>query len=352
MGRKKEWLMLGTGLLVGLALGPTAAHATEEWFKATPSTQTFIVNGQTVDLEAYAIHGNNFIMLRDIGKAVGFDVSYDAQFNAAVIDSSKPYFDDEVAMVEQNNIQVSAEPLADIGTDYTQEINPTVFTPTLTRELYNAVRTSMEYKENILTGASGKVRLPDGVDTEQVSNLLAKISIQPVYEVGMNNDGTYYCDLHTSEANERAKQSATPFLDHIKNLTDREKVTEMVYYVADHITYAIKYPYPDQVFGQDGQVEGCCMAYAYSFKTLCDLTDIPCILVSSPTHQWNQVYVDGRWWTVDVTGDDAGDETDREYWTILHDPAEMQGWDYVDSIPEITMFAKEVLAPGSTKQSQ
>ena len=91
------------------------------------------------------------------------------------------------------------------------------------------------------------------------------------------------------------------------------------------------------------------MAYAYSFKTLCDLADIPCIFVSSPTHQWNQVNVDGRWWAVDVTSDDAGDETDREYWTILHDPAEMQGWGYVDSIPEITMFAKELLVPGSTK---
>lgn len=348
MSRKKEWLLLGTGLLVGLALGPTAAHAAGEWFKATPSTQIFIVNGQTVDLEAYTIHGNNFVMLRDIGKTVGFDVSYDALFNAAVIDSSKPYIDDTAA-VEQDSTQASAEPLTDAGADYTQEVNPKVFTPALTREIYNAVRASMEHADSILAGTSGKVRLPEEISTEQVNNLLAKISIQPIYELGRDSTGAYFCDIHTSEANERANQSVAPFLNRIKNLTDREKVTEMAYYVADHITYAIKYPYPDQVFGQEGQVEGCCMAYAYSFKTLCDLADIPCIFISSPTHQWNQVYVDGHWWAVDVTGDDAGDETDREYWTILHDPAEMQGWDYVDSIPEITMFAKELLVPGSTK---
>lgn len=348
MSKKKDWLLLGTGLLVGLALGPTAAHAAEEWFKATPSTQIFIVDGQTVDLEAYAIHGNNFVMLRDIGKTVGFDVSYDAQFNAAVIDSSKPYIDDTAA-VEQIGTQASAEQLTDAGADYTQEVKPTVFTPALTREIYNAVRASMEHADSILAGTSGKVRLPEEISTEQVNNLLAKISIQPIYELGRDSTGAYFCDIHTSEANERAYQSVAPFLNRIKNLTDREKVTEMAYYVADHITYAIKYPYPDQVFGQEGQVEGCCMAYAYSFKTLCDLAGIPCVFVSSPTHQWNQVYIDGRWWAVDVTGDDAGDETDREYWTILHDPAEMQGWDYVDSIPEITIFAKELLIPGSTK---
>lgn len=348
MSRKKDWLLLGTGLLVGLALGPTAAHAAEEWFKATPSTQIFIVNGKTVDLEAYAIHGNNFVMLRDIGKAVGFDVSYDAQFNAAVIDSSKPYIDD-MAAVEQSSTQASAEPLTDVGGDYTQEVNPTVFTPALTREVYNAVRASMEHKDSILAGTSGKVRLPEEINTEQVNNLLAKISIQPIYELGIDGTGANFCDIHTSEANERAKQSVAPFLDQIKSLSVQEKVIEMAYYVADHITYAIKYPYPDQVFGQKGQVEGCCMAYAYSFKTLCDLADIPCIFVSSPTHQWNQVYVDGCWWAVDVTGDDAGDEMDREYWTILHNPAEMQGWDYADSIPAVTMFAKELLVPGSTK---
>ena len=349
MGRKKDWLLVGTGLLVGLMLGPTAAHAAEEWLKATPSTQIFIVNGQTVDLEAYAIHGNNFVMLRDIGKAVGFDVSYDAQFNAAVIDSTKPYFDDESASVAPSTPQTSAEPLTDASTDYTQGVNTAVFTPTLSREVYNAVKASMEHEASILAGTGGRVRLPEGIDTEQVNNLLAKVSIQPIYELGKDSTGTYFCDIHTSDANERAKQSVAPFLDRIEGMTDREKVVEMAHYVADHITYAIKYPYPDQVFGQEGQVEGCCMAYAYSFKTLCDLADIPCIFVSSPTHQWNQVYVDGHWWVVDVTGDDAGDETDRECWTILHDQAEMQGWDYVDSIPEITMFAKELLVPGSTK---
>ena len=349
MSRKKDWLLVGTGLLVGLMLGPTVAHAAEEWLKATPSTQIFIVNGQTVDLEAYAIHGNNFVMLRDIGKAVGLDVSYDAQFNAAVIDSPKPYFDDESALVVPSTPQTSAEPLTDASTDYTHGANTAVFTPTLTREVYNAVKASMEHEASILAGTSGRVRLPEGVDTEQVNNLLAKVSIQPIYELDKDSTGTYFCDIHTSDANERAKQSVAPFLDRIEGMTDREKVIEMAYYVADHITYAIKYPYPDQVFGQEGQVEGCCMAYAYSFKTLCDLADVPCVLVSNPLHQWNMAYVDGHWWDVDVTANDTGDNMDREYWHILTPASERFGDVYRDAIPEITEFAKELLAPGSTK---
>ena len=43
----------------------------------------------------------------------------------------------------------------------------------------------------------------------------------------------------------------------------------------------------------------------------------------SPNHEWNMVYVDGRWWDVDVTANDCGDDTEyRKDWTILRDPAE------------------------------
>ncbi len=351
MSRKKEWLLLAVGAAVGMMLSPPLASAAENWLKATPSTQIFIVDGQNTELEAYAIGGYNYVKLRDIGKAVGFNVSYDAQFNAAVIDSTRPYYDDQQAK-EQTGYQPTALPTeaeTHTATDYAQAANSAVFTSMLTKEVYNAVREIVVNEDAILSGASPKVKLPSGIDTTQVSNLLAKISIQPVYELQTDGNGGYICDIHTSDANERARKSVAPFLQSIEGMSDREKVTQMAYYVADHLTYAIKYPYPDIIFGQDGQVEGCCMAYAYSFKTLCDLAEIPCLFVSNPTHQWNKVYVDGTWWDVDVTGDDAGDDMAREYWTVLNEPQDLQGSIYVDSIPEITAFAQEVLVPGSTK---
>lgn len=49
------------------------------------------VNGVTVDVSVYALGGNNFFKLRDLGVAVGFGVGYDAAKDAAVITSKNAY---------------------------------------------------------------------------------------------------------------------------------------------------------------------------------------------------------------------------------------------------------------------
>ena len=73
MSRKREAVMIGIGILAGLALsGPAAAAA--DYLQAIPSRQTFYVNGQKVEFEAYSIHGNNFVKVRDIGKAVALEL--------------------------------------------------------------------------------------------------------------------------------------------------------------------------------------------------------------------------------------------------------------------------------------
>lgn len=61
---------------------------------ATPSTQTFYVDGQQVALEAYAIEGRNYVQLRDIGRAVDFGVTYDGATNSVQIDSAAPYVEE------------------------------------------------------------------------------------------------------------------------------------------------------------------------------------------------------------------------------------------------------------------
>ena len=42
-------------------------------------------------MTAYAINGNNYVMLRDIGKAVGFNVHWDSTNGCVQIESDKPY---------------------------------------------------------------------------------------------------------------------------------------------------------------------------------------------------------------------------------------------------------------------
>ena len=102
MNRKREAIFMGIGILTGFALCGPAVQASN-YLTATISIQTFYVNGQQVQFEAYAIHGNNFVKLRDIGKAVDFGVTYDGATNSVHIDSAQPYRE-EPAQATPNGI--------------------------------------------------------------------------------------------------------------------------------------------------------------------------------------------------------------------------------------------------------
>lgn len=86
--KKKDFALVAAGIIVGLALLP-AAQAGVEALTATPSTQPIYVDGQRVSMTAYAINGNNYVKLRDIGQAVDFNVYWDGA--AVQIEADKPY---------------------------------------------------------------------------------------------------------------------------------------------------------------------------------------------------------------------------------------------------------------------
>lgn len=97
---KGKYLQFGLGLIVGgLLCGTTATAAAN--LTASPTSQTFYINGQKVEFEAYVIHGNNFVKLRDIGQAVDFGVIYDGNTNSVYIDPNSPY-QEEVKQTEQD----------------------------------------------------------------------------------------------------------------------------------------------------------------------------------------------------------------------------------------------------------
>ena len=93
MNRKREAIFMGIGVLAGLALSGPAAQAAD-YLTASSTTQTFYVDGRQVQFEAYQIHGNNFVKLRDIGKAVDFGVAYDSATNTVRITSGSPYMEE------------------------------------------------------------------------------------------------------------------------------------------------------------------------------------------------------------------------------------------------------------------
>ena len=85
---KQRITVFVVGMVAGALLAPTA-HAAVRQLTATPSTQRFYVDGKQTQLEAFAINGNNYVKLRDIGEAVGFNVYWDGQ--SVQVDSKAPY---------------------------------------------------------------------------------------------------------------------------------------------------------------------------------------------------------------------------------------------------------------------
>ena len=90
MNRLKNTGLVLCGLALGLSLSAPAAQAVES-LKATLSTNRILVDGQEVRLTAYNINDNNYVMLRDVGKTVGFEVYWDGDAKCVQVESGKPY---------------------------------------------------------------------------------------------------------------------------------------------------------------------------------------------------------------------------------------------------------------------
>ena len=86
----KKSLYLIAGILIGITLfGGTSVLAAG--ITAERSTNRIYVDGQEVHLTAYNINGNNYVMLRDIGRAVGFNVYWNSDAKCVQVESGKPY---------------------------------------------------------------------------------------------------------------------------------------------------------------------------------------------------------------------------------------------------------------------
>ncbi len=70
---RRNTMSFAAGVLTGAVLfGGSVAYAAG--VLAEPSWQNIYVDGKKVEMTAYNINGNNYVKLRDIGRAVGFNV--------------------------------------------------------------------------------------------------------------------------------------------------------------------------------------------------------------------------------------------------------------------------------------
>ena len=74
------------------------------------------------------------------------------------------------------------------------------------------------------------------------------------------------------------------------------------HYLITHMQYDNRYYTAYDAFYRG---KGNCMAYSYAFVRLMQELEIPCVYVSNEEHAWNMVRIDGRWYYVDITWEDA-----------------------------------------------
>ena len=109
---KGKFLQFILGVLTGAALFG-GASAVAAGIAAEPAWSPIFVDGQQVQMTAYNILGNNYVKLRDIGKAVGFNVYFQG---GVQVDSKAPYtgeapakpaeFTDDLTEVRQEMIRL------------------------------------------------------------------------------------------------------------------------------------------------------------------------------------------------------------------------------------------------------
>ena len=137
-------------------------------------------------------------------------------------------------------------------------------------------------------------------------------------------DTRSYITPHYSLTPEEREKLAPQILQFLRRaqrktarLNDYEKVRALHDSMVKHILYEDQdHPNEHNIVGPILHRKSVCEGIAVAFKLLCDLCEVPCIVVSGTTdtdedwqtldrttHAWNMVQLDGAWFHIDITFD-------------------------------------------------
>ena len=370
---KKSRLIAGL-LIVFILIGTVPAMATDASVEvsATISPQKIYVDGQRVELLAYNIGGNNYVRIRDAGKAVDFSVLYDAATDSVWLDRSQGY-DGEITNLPVPGDNPTAKP--SVQTIYARGELASITMYNIAgnnfaklRDLGAALNFAIAYDPTadavyIDRQTSYLPNMPpELLRPEAIPNAETAEPVQPAVN-GEDSPQIKFIKEHLPEEYAAVK----PFIDELAEMaTNREKINAIVRYVCERMTYGT--PNDPSIYeriGTDGgnttrsmryamfldpaPVKGICNDYAKAVDLLCKLAEIPTILIISygSNHAWNAVYADG-WYYVDSTNEDVADEpipSDKDVLFAIDTP----NLPFSDDNPQATKEFMEVLVPGSTK---
>lgn len=200
------------------------------------------------------------------------------------------------------------------------------------------------YQEYIKNGATGKIPVKSNVDGSKLvaegfiydavglATRVLPFSLDAEMQYYSNvNPTTFYVYFRGRELNDlnaRAQSIAEEVAYAAMSLydTDVERLAYVNEYLVDHCSYqtaAVNNPnaYENAFTAYGCLVEGkaVCEGYTNSMQIICEKLNIPCVKVTGTSgggnHIWNSVYVDGKWWMLDVTfNDPVGKQNSEDRW--------------------------------------
>lgn len=319
--------------------------------------QEIYINGSKAEMSAINYNDNNYVKLRDIAKALNIEITYDAETNTVSINTEKPYIEVKPKITNIDGTSYSRE-------DFSQKANPDIFNEVYTRDAYNTIRQSIVDIKEITqntdeNGYNTNYTYAHFVDEKETMNNSGETieamksvtaSMFGYYNFGFGYEPTIknlyeypgyrICKVQIHKHFEPANKATDSFIAEIFNHTDREKVKRIADYICDRVAYKNENVAGiNKVFTGMPPVNAVCGTYADAFVYLCQRAEIPCVSVVDDIHAWNEVYIDSKWHTTDISYYDVA-RTD-EYLFPKNYPR-------TDINKQKTNFAKELLLPGST----
>ncbi len=204
------------------------------------------------------------------------------------------------------------------------------------------------YQQYLTDGAKGEIRLNTNVagrnpEAEEYINEVLDLSTRLV-PFSLDAGLTYYADVNPTtffinfrnrdynDLNQYVQNKAKEIAAHAEIYdSDYDKLRYINSYLVDHCDYVMEaVENPDQylkaftAFGCLIEGKAVCEGYTNSMQLICEQLDIPCIKVTGSAyggdHIWNTVYLEDKWWMLDVTFNDpvySVDNNDRWSYFLL-----------------------------------
>ena len=202
------------------------------------------------------------------------------------------------------------------------------------------------YQQYLLDNAAGEIRLDTNVagrnpEAETYMGKVLDLSTRLV-PFSLDASMTYYANVNPTtffvtfrnrdynDLNPQVQAKANEIAAHAAiYTTDYEKLRYINNYLVDNCEYV-----PEAVSNPDKYAKafttyGCliegkavCEGYTNSVQLLCELLGIPCLKVTGAAyggdHIWNAVYLDDKWWMLDVTfNDPMGTAGAKDRWSYF-----------------------------------